>query len=143
MPITMTLQVESFDPNSSFNAQYFFPGNIDDGDTLVNLYYAPTFFYIDDSTSHLVMKSYARDDIVGKAYVDTDDKGILKFSKDPSRKYGEFAIRPQDETLSLRGADDRWFWCPWEGQANGTVAIGTTAGEGCEELKYIRTGATD
>lgn len=105
---------------------------------------APLYFYINETTSQLVMTDFY-EGVVGNGYVDDNDKGILKFSNDPdAHEYAMFALSPDMKTLSRRGASDRWFWCPVSGQANGTVAIGTVAGlEGCEMLTGVKIVASD
>lgn len=104
----------------------------------------PLYFYINETTSQLVMTDFYQG-VVGNGYVDSNDKGILKFSNDPdAHEYAMFGRSPDGKTMSLLGASDRWFWCAVGGQANGTVAIGTVAGlEGCEMLTEVETSATD
>ncbi|CRG87010.1 hypothetical protein PISL3812_04023 [Talaromyces islandicus] len=141
-PVTFTAQVVAEIPASSFNGQYFVPGVEINGETRITLNYAPRYFYVDPLSSHLVMILESGES-AGCAYIDTSDKGILKFSKDPdAHDYGLFAVGPDYGELSLRGASDKWFWCP-DGQVNGTVAIGTVAPGGCTQLKAVQTGATD
>jgi hypothetical protein len=111
---------------------------------LIALGPAPLYFYVNESSSQLVMTDF-HEGVIGNGYVDDSDKGILKFSDDPdAHDYGLFALTADKKSLSLRGASDRWFWCPVEGQTHGTVAIGTVAGlEGCDLLKGVEVTASD
>lgn len=82
--------------------------------------------------------------VVKNGFIDHTDKGILKFSNDPSKDYAMFAISPDCHTLLQRGASDRWFWGPVAGQANGTLAINTSAEvEVCQQLERAMITNTD
>jgi hypothetical protein len=109
---------------------------------LIHLGHGGSFFYVDDSTSQLVMTAADQDIIIGNAWIDTNDKGILKFSNDPdAHDYALFARNDYNQTTNTllpQGVNDLWFWCPLDGaEVNGTVAIGQVAGEGCDQLSGI------
>jgi hypothetical protein len=127
--------------NPSIDNKMFSPGIQVDGGTLIHLDQGGLFFYVDDTTSQLVMTV---DNLVpvGNAWIDTNDKGILKFSGDTAaHDYARFTRNDWDQanhTLSLQGSDDAWFWCPLDGaEVNGTIAIGSVAGDGCEQLNGV------
>lgn len=117
------------------------PGIKENGDTLIHLDQGGLFFYVDDSTSQLIMTADGLG-VIGSAWIDTNDKGILKFSGDPdAHDYPLFQRNDYDQanhTITPQNAGDLWFWCPLDGaEVNGTIAVGTVAGEGCEQLNAI------
>ncbi|CRG85767.1 hypothetical protein PISL3812_02784 [Talaromyces islandicus] len=143
-PYLFVAFVQSDDP---LNHDYMFsPGIQVNGDTLIHLGHGGLFFYVDDSTSQLVMTA-DNHDIIGNAWIDTNDRGILKFSNDPdAHDYALFTRDYDDRTNTLlpQGADDLWFWCPLDdAEVNGTVAVGQVAGDGCEQLKGVQIAYGD
>lgn len=127
---------------ASLSGQYLDVNPVVDGTTSVN--FKPSgdvLYYIDNDGKLLLSTSYEDIVLIGPGYVDTDDNSILKFGNKTTFDYAKFTVN--NFTLVSENASDRWFWCPTDGSVNGTLALGSTAGNGCEKLDAISVAYSD
>jgi hypothetical protein len=121
---------------ASLSGQYLDANPIVDGTVTVNFKsFGDVLYYIDDDGKLLLSTSYEDIVLIGPGYIDTDDNSILKFGNETTFDYAKFSV--DNSTLVSENAGDLWFWCPLDGSINGTLALGPTAGDGCEQLDAI------
>ncbi|QKX57628.1 uncharacterized protein TRUGW13939_04746 [Talaromyces rugulosus] len=137
------ITLETGGPKASLSGQYLDLSPVVDGTATVDFKASGDPVYYIDDDGKLVVDTFRPGGFfpVGPAYIDTDNNSILKFNNETTFDYAKFAV--DNFTLVSENASDLWFWCPLDGSANGTVALGPTAGDGCEQVDTINVLYTD
>ena len=124
---------------SPADEQFLVPGPAINGVAVINLAPEGTGSYTINESYALGVYNTAGDgpDIGdGTAYIDNTDRGVVKFSNDPTIQYSQFVVdhfslKPKDSNMS-------WYSCPYA-NSTGAFALRSAAGDGCGPISSNRT----
>ncbi|KAH8691582.1 hypothetical protein BGW36DRAFT_465301 [Talaromyces proteolyticus] len=143
--------VSTSGPESSLSGYYLHSGPNVNGDTSVSLTSTgDDLLYIDELNHLILVVNFV---VVGAAYIDHDDHGLLKFNNDTQIVgNGEFTssntthdfVKFDVNNFTLVAQNSaQWSWCPLDGAPNGTLALGPTTGDGCQKIDSLSVAYTD